>query len=68
MSAGAGVTPHVEEETFSVGLQFGDLKVSFFINSRSTRNKRWAFFGLMTMIVLLLFAVELEPLLTEYAR
>ncbi len=57
-----------DEELFAVGLQFGDLKVSFFINSRSTRNKRWAFFGLMTMIVLLLFAVELEPLLTEYAK
>lgn len=62
------MTPEPEDEHFSVGLQFGDLKVSFFITSRSTRNKRWAFFGLMTMIVLLLFAVELEPLLKEYAR
>jgi hypothetical protein len=62
------MTPEPEEETFSVGLQFGDLKVSFFINSRSTTGKRWAFFGLMTMIVVLLFAVELEPLLTEYAQ
>jgi hypothetical protein len=62
------VTPPVEEETFSVGLQFGDLRLAFFINSRSSRGKRWAFFGLMTMIVLLLFAVELEPLLTEYAQ
>lgn len=68
MPPGPEVTPPVEDETFSVGLQFGDLKVSFFITSRSTRNKRWAFFGLMTMIVLLLFAVELEPLLTEFAQ
>lgn len=62
------MTPPVEEERFEVGLQFNELKVSFFINSRSTRNKRWAFFGLMTMIVMLLFAVQLEPLLTEYAQ
>lgn len=62
------MTPVPEEETFSVGLQFGELKLAFFITSRSTRGKRWAFFGLMTLVVVLLFAVELEPLLKEYAR
>lgn len=57
-----------DEERFAVGVKFGDLQIEFFINSKSTRNKRWAFFGLMTMIVLLLFVVQFEPQIMELAR
>lgn len=57
-----------DEERFAVGVKFGDLQIEFFINSKSTRNKRWAFFGLMTMIVILLFVVQFEPQIMELAR
>lgn len=57
-----------DEERFAVGVKFGDLQIEFFINSKSTRNKRWAFFGLMTMIVLLIFMVQFEPQIMRLAE
>jgi hypothetical protein len=43
-----------EDETFSVGLRLGGAEIiGFHISARSTRIKRWAFFGLLTMIVVL---------------
>lgn len=51
-----------EEETFSVGLRLGGAEViGFHINARSTRVKRWAFFGLLALVVLLLLFRELAP-------
>jgi len=50
-----------EEETFSVGLRLGGAEViGFHITAKSTRLKRWAFFGLLTMIVMLLFAMQFD--------
>ena len=44
------------------------MKIEFFIDSKSTQSKRWAFFGLLTMIVLLLLAGELQPQLMGYVK
>lgn len=56
-----------EEETFSVGLRLGGSEViGFHINARSTRAKRWAFFGLLTMAVLLLLFREIAPSLERF--
>ena len=57
-----------EEERFAVGVRLGDLQIEFFIDSKSTQSKRWAFFGLLTMIVLLLLAGELQPQLMGYVK
>jgi hypothetical protein len=58
-----------EEETFSVGLRLGGAEIiGFHISARSTRIKRWAFFGLLTMIVVLLFAMEFAPELERFSR
>lgn len=39
MGRGCPVTDP-DEERFAVGVKFGDLQIEFFINSKSTRNKR----------------------------
>lgn len=63
------MTNEPEEETFSVGLRLGGAEViGFHINAKSSRIKRWAFFGLITMVVMLLFAQQMGPQLAAYVR
>lgn len=56
-----------EEETFSVGLRLGGVEViGFHINARSSQAKRWAFFGLLTMVSLILLFQEVAPALERF--
>lgn len=58
--------PH--EERFSVGLRLGGVEViGFQITARSTSIKRWAFFGLLTMVVLILLFREIAPTIADFA-
>lgn len=54
------------EERFAIGLQFGQVDVKFYITSKSTTGKRWAFFGLLTMIVVLMLVREIAPTLQGF--
>ena len=58
-----------EEETFSVGLRLGGAEViGFHINAKSSKAKRWVFFGLLTMVVLILLFREVAPEIKEFLR
>lgn len=59
--------PRPEEETFSVGLRLGGSEViGFHINAKSSQAKRIMFFGLLTMIVLILLFREVAPALQGF--
>lgn len=61
------MTSEPHEEHFSVGLRLGGVEViGFQITARSTSVKRWAFFGLLTMVVLILLFREVAPVITEF--
>ena len=55
------MTSDPDEERFSVGLRFGQVNIEFYINSKSTTGKRWAFFGLLTFLIALLAVNFMAP-------
>lgn len=63
------MTGGIEEETFAIALRLGGAEIiGFSITSRSSRGKRWAFFGLLVTIVMVGLFVAVEPQLREYLR
>lgn len=57
-----------DEERFAIGFQVGQVDVKFYITSKSTTGKRWAFFGLLTFLVALMALNFMAPQLMEYAQ
>ena len=63
------MTDEAETETFAIALRLGGAEIiGFSITSRSSRGKRWAFFGLLTMIVLIGLFIVIEPQLRGYLQ
>jgi hypothetical protein len=58
-----------DEETFKVAIRLGGAEIiGFEITARSSRMKRWAFFGLLTMIVLFLIAIQAAPQIERFMQ
>lgn len=55
-----------EREYFKIGLSLGGVEViGFEVSAQSSNIKRWAFFGLLSMLVAAIIFDELYPIIKE---